>query len=613
MTADIAAWNSGIRALAEALARLVPLGVTVGVAPPDDAEWHQLLVHKLLPQCGDATPVIAAIVGGTNIGKSALFNQLAGEDASAVSPLAAGTKHPVALVPDIITDERRLRPWFAGFELRAWGSAVDPLEADDVDLLFWRPSDAVPPRMILVDTPDVDSDARVNWRRADAVRQTADVLLAVLTQQKYNDAAVKRFFRHAAEAGKAVVIVFNQVDVALDLDVWPEWLSVFCRETGVTPLGVYVVPYDRRGAQERGLTFHNVGLDGRQFDPAPVDLRRELSELRYDELKRRTLGGALDRVIDPHSGVDRYLHEVRTAAGRFAEAHRALTEARRVSAAWPALPASVLVDEIRQWWDERRSPWSKRIHGAYRAVGGAVLRPMRRLWSGTSEPPDPLVQFRERERTVVVETVEGLLGELERLAKVGNEILRPRVEKLLGGSVRTVTLKRIEFAHADLPPIDDDFRTVLTRELNRWERENPRAVATLRSLDTAAAWARPVVSVSLALTGVFLPASEVLGQTLVHVAGQTASEIATAAVVTGGGEAVVGATGVGIKHAAAQLFRRLQAEHAELRAAALAKLFETELLGDLLAELDVGAKVATGEEFVGTNEALANLRSAARS
>ena len=44
-------------------------------------------------------PLVAAVVGGTNIGKSAVFNQLAGDNASAVSPLAAGTKHPVCLGP----------------------------------------------------------------------------------------------------------------------------------------------------------------------------------------------------------------------------------------------------------------------------------------------------------------------------------------------------------------------------------------------------------------------------------------------------------------------------------------------------------------------------------
>jgi hypothetical protein len=64
--------------------------------------------------------------------------------------------------------------------------------------LFWRPAAELPDWLLVLDTPDIDSDARVNWQRADAVRRSADVLIAVLTQQKYNDAAVKEFFRRGA-------------------------------------------------------------------------------------------------------------------------------------------------------------------------------------------------------------------------------------------------------------------------------------------------------------------------------------------------------------------------------------------------------------------------------
>ena len=56
----------------------------------------------------------------------------------------------------------------------------------------------------------MDSDALVNWQRVRAIRQVADVLVAVLTQQKYNDAAVKQFFREAVQADKPIVAVFNQ-------------------------------------------------------------------------------------------------------------------------------------------------------------------------------------------------------------------------------------------------------------------------------------------------------------------------------------------------------------------------------------------------------------------
>ncbi len=79
----------------------------------------------------------------------------------------------------------------------------------------------MPPRLLLLDAPDVDSDVAVNWRRATAIRQAADVLVAVLTQQKYNDAAVKQFFRAAVEADKPIIVVFNQCELEADRAYWP--------------------------------------------------------------------------------------------------------------------------------------------------------------------------------------------------------------------------------------------------------------------------------------------------------------------------------------------------------------------------------------------------------
>ena len=84
---------------------------------------------------------------------------------------------------------------------------------------------------MLVDAPDVDSDVTVNWQRARAIRQTADVLIALLTQQKYNDAAVKQFFRAAVEADKPIIVIFNFCDLEADRDYWPQWLARFCAET----------------------------------------------------------------------------------------------------------------------------------------------------------------------------------------------------------------------------------------------------------------------------------------------------------------------------------------------------------------------------------------------
>jgi hypothetical protein len=103
------------------------------------------------------------------------------------------------------------------------------------------------------------------------------------------------------------------------------------------------------------------------------------------------------------------------------------------------------------------------------------------------------------------------------------------------------------------------------------------------------------VTVSLAVSGGIL-AGDVMGQAAAQVAGHTAGQLAAEAAITGGvtvgGEAAITATGQGLKHSAAVLFRRLQNRYAEQRARWLAGWLEHELLGDLLAELRRGAQLA---------------------
>ncbi len=95
MSADFQLWADSVKQLHRRLAELEPVAARVAVPPPRDADWFGLLEHKLLPQLARPALLVVAVVGGTNIGKSVLFNHLTGEDASGVSPLAAGTKHPV--------------------------------------------------------------------------------------------------------------------------------------------------------------------------------------------------------------------------------------------------------------------------------------------------------------------------------------------------------------------------------------------------------------------------------------------------------------------------------------------------------------------------------------
>jgi hypothetical protein len=616
MRSDFELWAEQIQRLHRALVDLGAKAGALGMPTPDREEWFALLKHRLLPQLEAKPSLVVAVVGGTNIGKSVVFNHLAGQNASAVSPLAAGTRHPVCLVPPGFEDADLLGRLFEGFELRRWQSVNDSLTNCSEHLIFWRPAESVPPRLLLLDTPDVDSDAAVNWLRADQIRRVADVLIAVLTQQKYNDAAVKQFFRKAAEADKPVIIVFNQCDLTEDREYWPQWLVTFSAETGVVPEHVYIIPYDRAAANQLRLPFYEVGSNGKATIGAPASLQAELAHLHFDAIKVRTFRGALDCLLDRETGVPAWLWQLREASAEFAAANQTLNATEMARVNWPSLPPRLLVDEIRIWWDARRSVWSRKIHSFYRVVGEGISWPVRQAWRrarGESEPPQEV--FRTRERQAIVEALEKLLAELDRLAHVGNEVLRPRLAAMLGGASRESLLAKVAAAHGALPALDDDYRSFVRSELDRWSESNPGAVNLLRSLDHAAALARPAITVTLAVSGWIL-AGDVVGQAAAHVASQTAGHLATEAMIAGGttvgGEAVVTVTGEGVTQAAARLFRRLQLRYAELRAQWLAEWLERELLGKLLMPLREGAELLQSPSLREIELALDALRSSTR-
>lgn len=613
MSDRLSQWRQQVQRLRTAVDEVAAGAAELGLATTAGETWYDLLTRKLAAQLDLPPALICAVVGGTNIGKSAVFNQLAGEVASAVSPLAAGTRHPVCLLPaDFPADAQTLARLFPGFELCPWQAAEDPLLDSPADRLYFRVGRHVPPRLLLLDTPDIDSDARVNWARADHIRETADVLIAVLTQQKYNDAAVKQFFRQAVAADKPVIAVFNQCDLTADADFWPAWLETFCQATGARPELVYVAPYDRAASLALDLPFYEVGLDGRQPPGESRSIRDELARLRFDEIKIRTYRGALAQVTDLQTGAPRSLAQWRAASQEFALASQTLSASEMTRVHWPALPARMLVDEIRTWWDQRRGPLAQKIHGAYRWLGEQAARPVQAAWrrlTAAEEPPAD--DFSLRELDAILMAVERLVDELDRLARVGNATLRPRLERRLRGAARAELLAHVRAAHDQLPAIDEDYRRFLREELDRWGDANPRAVGFLRSLDNVLAFARPAITVTLFVSGLTV-AGGVVHEAAVQAAGHTAGQLATEAAITGGiavgGEAIVETTGHGLRQAAGQLFRTLQDRYAQSRAAWLAQWIERELLGDILAELRRGAELAHSPAFQQAEQALALLR-----
>lgn len=601
--------------------RLAQQAEVLGLPGLDGREWYEQLQRKLLPQLSGEPFVVAAVVGGTNIGKSVVFNHLAGVRASATSPLASGTKHPTCLVPGGFTTQHRLGEIFPGFELIPWSEAGAALDETERHLLFWKPAPELPSNLLILDTPDIDSDAPVNWLRADRVRACADVLVAVLTQQKYNDAAVKQFFRKAAAEDKAVIVVFNQVLLPDDEQYWPKWLETFSRETGVQPDLVYIAPNDRRAAEENRLPFYERAWpveDGRtaavatpSTPPVPRNLREDLASLKFRDIKLRTLRGSLRQVVSTTDGAPAWLSEVRRRSAGFQDASTLLSmqQLARIDN-WPSPPAALFVNQIREWWRLQREGWTKTIHDGYSRLGETVLAPLSWARQKLSGPtPDPAEAYLAQERQLMLQTIEELYAELTRLSQLGNELLRPRLEKLLSGTSRSDVLEQLSREQGSLN-VTRELHEVVSQQMTRFRDESPGSFGLLKKLDTAAALARPVTSVALfaAAAG---PAGHALApfvsdavaqSLLVHIVGDVAGG-AGAMVV---GETAISGTASGLRVLEAR-FRQLQTAFTSRRVAWFADFLRRHVLGDLHAELEAALQVPQSTEAREVEQVCAQL------
>ena len=586
-------------------------------------EWFEILERKLIPQLSDQIYLVAAVVGGTNIGKSVIFNHLVNQQSSAISPLASQTKHPVCLVPSGFEDRHNLSKVFQGFELIPWSSAEDPLRTDEQHLLFWQECGTLAPNLLVLDTPDIDSDAEVNWERAERIRQSADVLVAVLTQQKYNDAAVKQFFREAAREEKVIITVFNQCQLPEDEEYWPLWLNTFCQETGVNPELVFIAPNDRQAANNLQLPFFR-----RVFEPtlensgdsmtaetpdtdSALNLMQVLSELHFDEIKVRTLKGALYYLSDQETGVPAYLREIKTRSQEFLAASQLLSEHELAEIDnWPLVPNTVIVQTIRKWWQEQREGWSAHVHGFYNAVGKGVLWPVRYLHSLTTEEKRPPMElYREQEWSVVLQTVEGIYDRLTLVSELGNELLTSRLKSLLRGTSREELLKILHQEHAAFD-FNGQLEELVAREMTFFKDESPQYYTFLKQLDRVAAVGRPALSVGLFFVGfgaVGDVGTQLVTDTMIQSVVNVTGDVAGGAATTTVGETAVSstaATGMGYLEAK---FRRFHAVFAQKRTEWLATAIREHLLKTLPEELKSAVSLPESEAFQTVQKLTAQL------
>jgi hypothetical protein len=607
--------SARVQQLAARLPRLEQRAALLQTAPLAGREWFELLRQKLIPQLGQDAFLVVAVVGGTNIGKSVIFNHLAGSRASASSPLASGTRQVTCLVPEGFVARQPLEAVFPDFQLREWSDAAQALQDSDAHQLFWRTERALPSSLLILDTPDIDSDARVNWLRADAVRRCADVLIAVLTQQKYNDAAVKEFFRKAGDEDKAVIVVFNQVVLPDDEEYWPLWLSTFCRETGITPEAVYLAPADRRAAEELRLPFLPRLFTPREPAAEEISVKcslaAELSQLRFADIRLRTLRGSLREVLHPERGLPAWLGELSHAADELGRAAARLASDSLIEVDdWPVPPNSLFVSQIRKWWSERQHGWARVINSTYNAVGRGLLWPVRAARGALgATPTDPLADYRKAEWTAVLNVANRLFDSLQLMADSGSPLIRPRVEPLLHGAARETFVAELRTSH-DAVDFAQELSEVVDAQLKSLQDERPDLFGFYRQLNHVSAAVRPVTSVVLFTIG-FGPAGELVAPLVANAAAAAAvhvvADVAGGATAAIAGEAAVsGAAGSGAGLLQVW-FHNVQSAFTARRAGWLTTQVNVRLLGTLPQELRSAIAIRDEAEFVAVSNLVREL------
>ncbi len=132
---------------------------------------------------------------------------------------AAATCRPVLAVSPAQYQnalDGKLIPEFNAVPLDIPESALD--SATPEEQLFIVQSSKLPDHLAILDTPDIDSIEKVNWELANHLRAAGDVLIALLTGEKYKDQRVIEFFKQARQSGRIVLPIMNKATPENDFE-----------------------------------------------------------------------------------------------------------------------------------------------------------------------------------------------------------------------------------------------------------------------------------------------------------------------------------------------------------------------------------------------------------
>jgi hypothetical protein len=488
-----------LRDLVPRLVNLIRIDEVVSVN-----QWKNLDT-RLLPLIDKRLPLMVAVCGGANSGKSTLFNSLLKVRLSLVRGDAGSTRRVlVAVNPGILALKNFMENLFEPF-----GNVPQPLR-DSVALgdpgppLYVAHPD-IPPEQVWMDTPDFDTgsaDRYLNRPIARAVLEACNVLIYIVTNTTYNNLENTRFIRQIlTEAGmRRCILVYNCSRTLEDsqalshLEITATNLYGTAKEENL--IGYYRT--DTSDAVAEGSAFMSLRVI-RPGDPGLLDRLRQLNPR---EIRERQIQTTLKAFIDYVRQVLTVAQSVRNEVDLYAGTLQ-LVFGHAVQQSLISIPVKKILQQMNDLWLETSPPHLK----FFRGVGSVIGKPARMVLSLVKlaqggetvkegmflKPIDPLEEIRANLLSAASELRDNLLADeviAETLAKDRNGSrlidLTDQIRSRRGSKENQLPFRQMApstgtvIIHVAAPACSQDSRQALSSR--PWSAISDRLLSTAREL-----------------------------------------------------------------------------------------------------------------------------------